>query len=66
MAKKLYGGTNLYCEVLKKYAGDGWAHYDKELEDLDDALETLNSWQGQVVAFKNESNDEDDYESDSF
>lgn len=29
MARKLYGDTNIYNEVLKKYENDGWNHYDK-------------------------------------
>ena len=35
MAKKLYSGSNIYCEVLKKYAEDGWNHYFDYLMDND-------------------------------
>lgn len=28
MARKLFGNTNIYCEVLQKYADDGWDHYE--------------------------------------
>lgn len=43
MARKLFGDTNIYCEVLQKYAGDGWDHYENYIypnfvygEDLND------------------------------
>ena len=29
MARRLYGDTNIYNEVLQKYAPDGWDHYEK-------------------------------------
>ena len=31
MARKLFGNTNIYNEVIQKYEGDGWDHYEKEL-----------------------------------
>lgn len=39
MARKLYGGSGLYCEVLEKYAEDGWEHYynnilPREVEEI--------------------------------
>lgn len=58
MAKKLYGGTNIYCEVLKKYEDDGWIHYDEELEDWDGVpSDVLKSWQ--TLALKDD--DDEDY-----
>ena len=30
MARKLFGNTNIYNEVIQKYEGDGWDHYDNE------------------------------------
>lgn len=35
MAKKLYGGTSIYCEVLRKYAEDGWDHWEQSGDELD-------------------------------
>lgn len=29
MARKLYGDTNIYCEVLQKYAPDARKHYEE-------------------------------------
>ncbi len=29
MARKLFADTNIYNEVLKKYADDGWDHFEK-------------------------------------
>ena len=31
MARKLYQNSNIYNEVIKKYADDGWDHYEQNL-----------------------------------
>ena len=31
IARKHFGDTNIYCEVLKKYAGDGWDYYEENI-----------------------------------
>lgn len=36
MARKLYGNTNIYNEVLQEYAESGWDHYEKENFFLDE------------------------------
>ena len=33
MARKLFGNTNIYNEVIHKYELDGWIHWENELEN---------------------------------